>query len=281
MSGKRAQRDGELPPPAERLPSPVADSHCHLDIVEGTVPGFGVDDQLSAAEAVNVTRLVAVGVDLETSRWCAAEALTRPNLVATVAIHPNEAARGVSDDDMAVLAELAAQPQVRGIGETGLDFFRTTGAEELRRQEESFRRHIQLAKSSGKALVIHDRDAHAAVLRVLASEGAPERVVFHCFSGDADFAGACIDAGYVLSFAGTVTFANAHALREAAAITPAGQMLVETDAPFLTPVPYRGRPNASTLVPLTVRTLAAQRAIDLDDLCNELATTTTAVFGAF
>ncbi|RBY86154.1 TatD family hydrolase [Blastococcus sp. TF02A-26] len=286
-SSSRANRRGELPPDPEPLPAPVVDSHTHLDIAVG---GFDrapdaaeVDAQVAAAEAVGVPRLVQVGVDVPSSRWSAELAARHPNVLAAVAVHPNEAGSWVDDggDMDTALAEidrLAAQPRVRAVGETGLDRFRT-GPEGWAAQEASFRAHIRIAKERGKALVIHDRDAHDEILRVLDDEGAPERTVFHCFSGDAAFARACVARGHVLSFAGTLTFANAGYLREAAALTPLDQLLVETDAPFLTPVPYRGRPNASRLVPHTVRTLAEVTGVDLEQLCAALTATAERVFG--
>jgi TatD DNase family protein len=202
-------------------------------------------------------------------------------VVATVAIHPNEAPRlpaAALDDALREIEALAGQPRVRGIGETGLDRFRT-GEAGRAAQEASFRAHIAIAKRYGKALVIHDRDAHADVLRVLDEEGAPPAVVMHCFSGDAGFAAECVRRGYVLSFAGTVTFKNAEPLRAAARLTPPDQLLVETDAPYLTPMPYRGRPNASYLVPLTVRALAETTGADLADLCAAIWSTGERVFG--
>jgi len=169
-------------------------------------------------------------------------------------------------------------PHVRAVGETGLDHYRTP-QEHWRVQEESFRRHIAIAKQTNKTLVIHDRDAHDDVLRVLAEEGAPEHTVFHCFSGDADVARRCADNGYVMSFAGNVTFKNAHDLREAACAAPRELLLVETDAPFLTPMPYRGKPNAPYLVPLTLRALADLRSEDLAVLCGAVRATAERVFG--
>ncbi|GGJ92423.1 hypothetical protein GCM10010123_22840 [Pilimelia anulata] len=234
---------------------------------------------IDLAAAVGVDRLVQVGVDVPSSRWGVAVADAHPEVVATVALHPNDAPR-LPDLDAALrdIEALAAHPRVRGIGETGLDRFRT-GDDGRAAQEESFRAHIGFAKRYGKPLVIHDRDAHADVLRVLDAEGAPDTVVLHCFSGDADFARACVDRGYVLSFAGTLTFGSAADLRAAAALTPADQLLVETDAPFLTPAPHRGRPNASYLVPLTVRFLAELRGADPAELCAALAATGARVFG--
>jgi TatD DNase family protein len=273
------------------LPAPALDSHTHLDIVLGERPagdGHGewasdedVDAEIAAAAAVNVPRLVQVGVDVPSSRWSAALAARHPNVLAAVALHPNEAGEGkATDDALAEIDRLAALPRVRAVGETGLDRFRT-GPEGWAAQEASFRSHIEIAKRHGIALVIHDRDAHDEILRVLEDEGAPEHTVFHCFSGDATFAKACVDRGYVLSFAGTLTFGNAGNLREAAALTPVGQLLVETDSPFLTPVPHRGRPNSSRLVPHTVRALADVTGTDLEDLCHTLTATAQRVFGSW
>ncbi|MEV4499818.1 TatD family hydrolase [Micromonospora arborensis] len=283
---RAARRAGEFPPAPEPLPRPVLDSHTHLDITvsEAGVPGGGpADDPVAVAIAlatkVGVDRLVQVGVDVASSQWGADTADRHPAVLATVALHPNEAPR-LDDLDEALreIESLAARDRVRGIGETGMDFFRT-GDEGRAAQEESFRAHIAIAKRYGKALVIHDRDAHPDVLRVLDDEGAPERVVLHCFSGDADFARACVRRGYLLSFAGTVTFGSATALREAAALTPMDQILVETDAPYLTPTPHRGRPNASYLIPVTVRALAATTGSDLDELCAAISANGDRVFG--
>jgi TatD DNase family protein len=290
-ASSRANRRGEPPPDPEPLPAPALDSHTHLDIVLGDRPEAGergewasddeVDAEIAAAAAVGVPRLVQVGVDVPSSRWSADLAARHPGVLAAVAVHPNEAGAGAVDD--AVLAEidrLAALPRVRAVGETGLDRFRT-GPEGWAAQEVSFRAHIQIAKRHGIALVIHDRDAHEEILRVLEDEGAPEHTVFHCFSGDAAFAKACVERGYVLSFAGTLTFGNAGTLRAAAALTPVDQLLVETDSPFLTPVPHRGRPNSSRLVPHTVRALAEVTGTELEQLCNQLTATAERVFGTW
>jgi TatD DNase family protein len=284
----RANRRGEPPPSAEPLPAPAPDSHTHLDIVLGDRPADGddnwpadpdVDAEIEAAAAVGIPRLVQVGVDVASSRWSADLAARHPNVLAAVAVHPNEAGAGTADDDaLAEIDRLAAQPRVRAVGETGLDRFRT-GPEGWAAQEASFRAHIGIAKDRGVALVIHDRDAHEEILRVLEDEGAPEHTVFHCFSGDAGFAKACLERGYVLSFAGTLTFANAAYLREAAALAPVEQLLVETDAPFLTPMPHRGRPNSSRLVPHTVRALAEVTGVELAQLCAGLTATAERVFG--
>jgi TatD DNase family protein len=282
-----ARRRGEFPAAPEPLSVPVFDSHTHLDLTiqEAGVPGGStgepVDALIDAAAKTGIDRLVQVGVDAASSRWSAELAARHESVLAAVAIHPNEApVLSARDLDTALreIEALAAQPRVRGIGETGLDTFRT-GEDGRHVQEESFRAHIAIAKRHGKALIIHDRDAHRDVLRVLDEEGAPETVVMHCFSGDPDFAAECVLRGFYLSFAGTVTFASAGALRAAAEITPAEQIMVETDAPYLTPVPYRGRPNASYLIPLTVRALAATRGEDVDALCEAISANGERVFG--
>ncbi|MBE3001200.1 TatD family hydrolase [Nocardiopsis sp. HNM0947] len=294
-SGKAVdERNRQTPPPVpEPLRVPVADSHTHMDM---QTPG--VEEIIATAAGVGVTPLVQVGVDLPSSRWAVEVAEAHPGQVwAAVALHPNEAPRivhgdgadGVEVDDtdwagkaragvgiegleheIEQIAELAALPQVVAVGETGMDTFRT-GPEGKRAQEASFRRHIAIAKRTGKALMIHDREAHEDVLRVLEEEGAPQTVVFHCFSGDADMAKICAEHGYYMSFAGNVTFASAEQLREAAKAAPADRILVETDAPFLTPKPYRGRPNAPYLVPHTLRALAEAKGMDEDELAGAVA----------
>jgi TatD DNase family protein len=286
MSESRKQRSGrrqgEFPPAPEPLAVPVFDSHTHLDITvqEAGVPGGDpVEALITEAAKVGVDRLLQVGVDVASSRWSAALAARHPSVLAAVALHPNEAPTLANlDEALREIEALAGEPRVRGIGETGLDTFRTGDAGRAA-QELSFRAHIAIAKRYAKALIIHDRDAHDDVLRVLDDEGAPDVVVLHCFSGDAGFAAECVRRGYLLSFAGTVTFANAGHLRAAAAVTPYGQLLVETDAPFLTPVPYRGRPNASYLIPVTMRALAATTGADLDTLCAAISATGERVFG--
>ncbi|WP_424213345.1 TatD family hydrolase [Streptomyces sp. BI20] len=286
--------DKNVPPPLPApLRVPVADSHTHLDMQAGTV-----EEGLAKAASVGVTTVVQVGCDIRGSRWAAETAAAHANVHAAVALHPNEAPRIVHgdpaggwsrqghrpaggdaalDEALVEIEKLAGLAQVKAVGETGLDYFRT-GEEGKAAQERSFRAHIEIAKRQNKALVIHDRDAHADVLRVLREEGAPERTVFHCYSGDADMARECARAGYYLSFAGTVTFKNAGALREALAVSPLDRVLVETDAPYLTPAPYRGRPNAPYLIPLTVRAMAAVRGIDEDAMATALAANTAVAF---
>lgn len=237
-----------------------------------------VETAVSLAASVGVTRLMTIGIDLPTSRWQASIAAEHPNVYAAVAIHPNEAAHGVTEDTFAELEQLAGQPDVRAVGETGLDYFRTPEAGRPA-QRESLRRHIDIAKRTGRALVIHDRDAHDDVLAVLAEEGAPDKVVMHAFSGGTILAKQCADAGYLMSFAGNITFSSASQLREAAAVAPRELLLVETDAPFLTPTPWRGRPNGSYLVPLTLRAIAATRGEDLAELAAAVQANAERTFG--
>ncbi|MDT3441359.1 TatD family hydrolase [Pseudofrankia sp. BMG5.37] len=270
---KDTGRKGEPPPAPDPLGVEIIDSHCHLDLMD-TSPAEAV----AAARAVGIRRMVTVGVDLPTSRWQADVAGQFPDVYAAVAIHPNEAARGVDERTFAELTALARLPKVRAVGETGLDYYRTA-PEQHAAQQVSFRRHIAIAKETGRPLMIHDREAHADTLRILAEEGAPETVVFHAFSGDAGMAKTCADAGYVMSFAGNVTFKNAEGLRAAAAVAPADLLLVETDSPFLTPMPYRGRPNGPYLVPLTLRAIAEVRGMPVDELAATVAATARRVFG--
>lgn len=273
----------ELPPLPEPLPVPVADSHCHLDVAE-EYTGLSPADALERARSVNICRVVQVGCDVASSRWAVEAADRYDNVVAAVALHPNDAARSDHlDDDLAAIAALAGagNPRVRAVGETGLDHYRTSDPEGRAVQVAAFAAHIALARRHDLTLVIHDRDAHQEVLDVLDAEGAPDRVVMHCFSGDADFARACLDRGFFLSFPGPVTFKPNTHLREACRITPADRLLTETDAPFLAPVPLRGYPNASYLIPHTVRLMAQVRGQDLGELCAAVDANTSAAFGAW
>lgn len=280
---EKGARDVTYPPAPQPLPVAVFDNHAHLEIHDGEQP-LSLDEQLSRAAAVGVAGVVQAGGDIDSSRWSAWAASQHPRVLAAVAIHPNEApayrAAGRLGEAIAVIDELAAQPRVRAIGETGLDFFRTD-EDGIPAQLESFEAHIALATQHGLAMQIHDRDAHDAVLETLQRVGAPERTVFHCFSGDAAMARIAADRGYWLSFAGNVTFKNAQNLRDALAVTPPERILVETDAPFLTPAPHRGRPNAPYLVPVTVRFMADELGVALDEFCAQLAANTVEVYGRF
>jgi TatD DNase family protein len=275
-------RDTTYPEAPEPLGVPTYDNHAHLEIEDGV--GLTLDEQLERAAAVGVIGVVQAGGDIESSRWSAWAASTHPRVLAAVAIHPNEAPAyrqaGRLAEAIAVIDELAAQPRVRAIGETGLDYFRTDD-DGIPAQLESFEAHIALARTHDLAMQIHDREAHDAVLETLQRVGAPERTVFHCFSGDEAMARIAADRGYYLSFAGNITFKNAQNLRDALAVTPRDRILVETDAPFLTPTPHRGRPNAPYLIPVTVRFMAAELGIDVDELSAQLAENTLEVYGAF
>ena len=278
------ERRREFPPLPEPLPAPVYDNHTHMDIADGDEP-LSWEEQLDRAGRVGVRGVVQVGIDLETSRWGAELAARDPRVLAAVALHPNDApllaAQGLLDDHVAGIAELAARPRVRAVGETGLDYYRTEGEAALAAQRRSFEEHIAIAREYGRALQIHDRDAHPDIPRALDRVGAPDRVVLHCFSGDAVFAELAVERGWYLSFAGTVTFKNAVGLREALAVVPRSRLLVETDAPFLAPTPHRGRPNSAYLVPHTVRFIAEQLGADLAELCARLAANTEAVYGSW
>lgn len=279
---EKGARDVSYPPAPEALPVAVYDNHAHLEIEDGE--GLALTDHLARAREVGIIGVVQAGGDIESSRWSAWAAENHAGVLAAVAIHPNEAPayaeRGMLGEAIAAIDELAAQPRVRAIGETGLDFFRTE-PDGIPAQIESFEAHIALAKNHDIAMQIHDRDAHDAVLETLARVGAPERTVFHCFSGDAQMARIAADRGYWLSFAGNVTFKNAQNLRDALAVTPPERILVETDAPFLTPTPLRGRPNAPYLIPVTVRFMADELGVDLAEFCTQLAANTREVYGEF
>lgn len=269
-----------LPTLPDSLPRPVIDSHTHADTTT-EYTGLSASDSLALARRVGVSRLVQVGCDVEGNQYAVDLARVTPGVIACVSIHPNEAARAgdALDEQLSQVAQLAtAGDFVRGIGETGLDYFRTRDPEGHDRQRYSFARHIELAIEHDLTLVIHDRDAHADVLRVLDQVGLSRRIVMHCFSGDADFARECLDRGAWLSFPGVITFGSAGPQREALAITPLDRILVETDAPFLTPVPVRGRKNAPYLLPHTVRFVADQLGQDLAEFCDRIVANT---FDAF
>jgi TatD DNase family protein len=275
--------DRQPAPLPEGLPHPIVDAHAHMEIVTNEAPDSdAVLKVLDDAKSVGVDRVVQVGYSAEQSQWCvdAAEKWSG-RVLAAVALHPNEAPVVEDlDKDLAIIAKLAEHPRVRAIGETGLDYFRTPP--ELRaRQQDSFKWHIELAKKHNKALVIHDRDSHEDVLSILLEVGAPEKTVFHCYSGDAAMAKICIDRGYILSFAGTLTFKNAPELREAVKLVPNEQLLIETDSPFLAPTPHRGSLNTPAQVANIVRAMATERGTDLGEMCKTLSDNAERVFGSF
>jgi TatD DNase family protein len=266
-------------PDPEPLPAPALDSHCHLDMMDAPVA-----EVLAQADRSGISRVVTVGCDVPSSVWAADCAAEHDRVVAAVAVHPNETAAaaagpGGRDGALAAIAALAQRPRVRAIGETGLDYYRDSAPPAV--QQDWFRAHIDIAKAAGKPLMIHDRDAHEDVLAILAARGAPEHVIFHCFSGDAELARRCAEAGYLLSFAGTLTFASAPGLRAAAAAVPPELLLVETDAPFLTPVPNRGRRNAPAQAAHTLRALAAVRGTAAAQMCEIVTRNAERVFGSW
>ena len=275
--------DREQAPLPEPLPVPTVDAHAHIEIVTNEAPDSdAVRQVLDDAKSVNVDRIVQVGYSAEQSQWCVDMANAFPGRVlAAVALHPNEAPVVADlEADWAIIEKLAQEPRVRAIGETGLDYFRTP-PELRKRQQDSFKWHIDLAKRTNKALVIHDRDSHDDVLSVLLEVGAPEKTVFHCFSGDVEMAKTCIERGYILSFAGTMTFKNAPALREAVKLVPHDQLLVETDSPFLTPMPHRGALNTPAQIANIVRAMAAERNEDVAELATALSDNAERIFGSF
>lgn len=273
--------------PPEALPAPVVDNHCHLDFPYRGAAERTVAEILDEASAVGVTRAVQIGCDIDSARWTADAIQADARLVGGVALHPNEAPIHAAGEHpsgldyqeaLAEISRLARLPRMRVIGETGLDYHRT-GAEGRAAQVKSFRDHIALAKELGLVLQIHDRDAHGDVLEVLERDGAPEHTVFHCFSGDAAMARVCAYRGYYLSFAGNVSFKNASSLRAALAVTPLDRLLVETDAPFLTPHPQRGRVNSPAQVAATMRTIADVLECDLTRVCTTVDATSERLYG--
>ena len=270
------------------LPEPLLvgtyDNHTHLEIADGDQP-MNYQDHLALANQVGILGAVQVGVTLESSKWSAEVAASDPRLLAAVAIHPNEAARYETkqalDVDIDGIAALATQERVRAIGETGLDFFRTESEQGKSFQQHSFERHIQIAKDFNLALQIHDRDAHDQVVETLLRVGAPERVVFHCYSGDIELAKICADNCWYTSFAGNITIKRNQHLRDSLKHMPKELILVETDAPFLTPEPLRGRPNAPYLIPITVRFMATELGMEANELSGQLAKNTVAVYGSW
>lgn len=266
MSAKR-----EKPPAPEPLPG-LIDAHTHLDAC-GATDAESIKEILDRAQAVGVEKVVTIADDLEAAEWAVGAAHADPRVYAAVALHPTRAG-ALDDEAKRTLERLATDPRVVAVGETGIDMYwpgKLDGCADEATQREAFAWHIDLAKRVGKPLMIHNRDGDAEVLDMLRSEGAPETVIFHCFSSDAAMARTCADHGWLMSLSGTVSFRNAHALREAAAIIPAELLLVETDAPFLTPHPFRGAPNESYCLPYTVRALAEIR----DSSAAEIAAVTS------
>jgi TatD DNase family protein len=274
--------DRQAAPLPEPLNVKCVDAHAHIEIITNSAPDAPeIGKVLADAKSVGIDRIVQVGYSAEQSEWGVKLAEHWPNVLAAVALHPNEAPVVADlEADLSIIEELSTHPRVRAIGETGLDFFRTEPALQ-ERQKYSFRRHIELAKSVNKALVIHDRDAHRAVLDLLTEEGAPEKTIFHCYSGDAEMARECIEKGYILSFAGTLTFKNAPALREAVKLVPIDQLLVETDSPFLAPMPHRGSLNTPAQIPTILRFMAEERGDDVDELAAAISDNCERLFGSF
>ena len=270
-----------LPPP---LPYPVTDNHTHIEPSQHfQAEPLALDQQVAGAKAAGVSRIVQCGCDLESARWTVEVAVNNPAVGGAIAIHPNDAARlAESNRYQAAFAEIAELAQstdrVRAIGETGLDYYRT-GPNGRPAQLRAFRDHIALAKQLGLALQIHDRDAHDDIIETLLRDGAPERTVFHCFSGDRQMAALAAEQGWHCSFAGTVTFKSGEELRLAVSELPSELILVETDAPYLTPDPFRGRPNAPYMVPLTMAVLAERMGLPIERACQQIQQSTTEVYG--
>ena len=273
-------------PMPEPLSVPIYDNHCHLEFVfDEAIGAMPWKDNLDISEAAGIKGVVQVGVTLESSKWCAELATLDKRVLAAVALHPNEAPlyQDMNSLNLAIaeIAELARQPRVRAIGETGLDFFRTEGELETKLQQLSFEEHIQIAKENNLALMIHDRDAHDQVVATLLRLGAPEKVVFHCYSGDTELAEICAKNGWYMSFAGNITIKRNQHLRDALIAAPKELILVETDAPFLAPEPFRGRPNAPYLTPITARFMAEVRGHEINQFCEQLASNTENVYGSW
>ncbi len=287
MSQRKAPAFASAFPAApEPLEVAIYDNHSHLDFVfDEELGAMPWNENLDIAQSVGIRGVVQVGVTLESSKWSAELATKDVRVLAAVALHPNEAPLYENLENLnAAIQEieaLATQPRVRAIGETGLDFFRTEGENSISLQQHSFEEHIRIAKENDIALMIHDRDAHDEVVATLKRVGTPEKVVFHCYSGDTDLAQICADNGWYMSFAGNITIKRNQHLRDSLAMAPKELILIETDAPFLAPEPFRGRPNAPYLVPVTARFMAEVRGEDLNELCAQLASNTESVYGSW
>ena len=285
MSQRKAPAFASAFPAApEPLEVAIYDNHSHLDFVfDEDLGAMPWNENLDIAQSVGIKGVVQVGVTLESSKWSAELATKDARVLAAVALHPNEAPLYENLQNLnAAIAEiekLAAQPRVRAIGETGLDFFRTEGENSIALQKYSFEEHIRIAKENNIALMIHDRDAHEEVVSTLKRVGAPDKVIFHCYSGETDLAQICIDNGWYMSFAGNITIKRNQHLRDSLSMAPKELILIETDAPFLAPEPFRGRPNAPYLVPVTARFMATVRGEDINELCAQLALNTETVYG--
>jgi TatD DNase family protein len=270
------------------LPEPLSvgtyDNHTHLEIADSDNP-LGVEQHIELMKKAGMLGAVQVGVTLESSHWSVEVATQYDELLAAVALHPNEAPLYETTEKLeqavSEIAELATQPRVRAIGETGLDFFRTEGDENIELQQQSFDWHIEIAKQNNIAMQIHDRDAHSQVVSTLKRVGAPERTVFHCYSGDVELARICNENGWYMSFAGNVSFKKNTHLKESFLVADPSLVLIETDAPFLAPEPIRGRPNAPYLVPHTLRYLASIAEVDVSELAEKINQNTVGVYGSW
>lgn len=274
------------PPVPEPLEVGTYDNHCHLEFkYDDEKPQLPWIENLDKAESAGILGVVQVGVTLESSKWSAELATKDSRVLAAVALHPNEAPEfenlAALDAAIVEIAELATQPRVRAIGETGLDFFRTEGENNIALQQHSFEEHIRIAKENDIALMIHDRDAHEEVIETLKRVGAPDKVVFHCYSGDVDLAEVCNANGWYMSFAGNITIKRNQHLRDSLKLARRELILVETDAPFLAPEPFRGRTNSPYLVPITLRFMAEQLGIGVNDTAALTAANTERVYGSW
>lgn len=284
MSAIERARELGYPELPEPLEVGTYDNHTHIEIGYGSA-GLSFEDHIALMQQSGMLGAVQVGVTLDSSKWCAEVAAVEPTLLAAVALHPNEAplykTRAALDSAIADISALATLPRVRAVGETGLDFFRTTDEAALELQRYSFEEHIRIAKENNIALMIHDRDAHDDVISTLNRVGAPDRVVFHCYSGDLELAGICAENGWYMSFAGNITIKRNQHLRDSLAFAPKELILIETDAPFLTPEPLRGRPNAPYLVPITLRFMADLRGVTANEMATQLNANTATVYGSW